>query len=128
MTKIDNVNIDEFQWFEQKKKDNKSSLGYGARFDTFFKNTKVNDVGDNAVSCHWKVPWWMSIKPQYMAAMKKFRDYHTVPNIIEGEEYYDDGHEAYRDYVENAGPKYTDRKKKRVKIKPKRKICSCKKK
>ena len=124
--------IDKLEWFERKDKDDKStSLGYGARFDPLFKNAKIFDNRD-VMRVIFKVPWWMHHdERQLQNAIRVLRKYHTVPNIIdeiEDDEYQQD-RDAYRDYVQNAGPKYADRKKKLTKSKPNRKItkCRCKK-
>ena len=81
----------------------------------------------------FKVPWWMKEdERQLQNAIRVLRKYKIVPNIIdeiEEDDDYQHDRDAYRDYVQNAGPKYADRKKKIVKSKPKRKItkCRCKK-
>lgn len=126
--------IDRLSWYEKKNENDKStSLGYGARFDPLFKGVKVHDNG-NTVYCVFNVPWWMTDDPlpnlSHAVKTVLIKKYHIVPNIHESETELteeEEGKEAYKDYLRNAGPKYADRKKKPSKSKPKRKICRCEK-
>ncbi len=128
--------IDKLTWYEKLNKNDKStSLGYGARFDPLFKGVKVYPQKDT-VYCVFNVPWWMTDDPlpNLSHAVKDvlIKKYHIVPNIHESEPEMteeESEREAYKNYIQNAGPKYADRKKKSSKSKPKRKVkkCKCKK-
>jgi len=117
--------IDRLDWYERKNKDDDTNHGYGARFDPLFKGVKSHDDRE-IVHCIFEVPWWMDNTKQLTNAIKVLKKYHIVPNYRKSESYVDEDYEAYKDYVENAGPKYADRKKKKKPVTSKRK-CRCKK-